>query len=643
MRLLGAEIRGFRRFLRADIDFDADPVSIIGRNEAGKSSLLDALTRLNDPDAIERHDQTRGHSFDPDDRILRVWFALDVDDKALLSGIPEAAGASRYIITKAANGTIRGRFDPNVARDLRPRQRASQLHARVGNTKWYGDSEFTDSDEYSDVGTLLGSDRESLTPDEIATIRSLAEQLPTEPGQSLPAVLRARLEELAQGESHSTPANTAAGILLPRRPQFVLFSQEHRDLQTVYDLTLAAPAPPPALANIAALAGLSLDECLAAHLEENYGRVAKLQRDANDRLQQFFSTAWRQSAMHVQLRIDKNELRVLVDNLQGDLTSIGERSAGLQTFVALVAFLASKEHQHPPVILVDEAETHLHYDAQADLIRVLSEQDAVAKVIYTTHSAGCLPLDLGLGVRAIVAEAGDLSRIENSVWELGPGLSPMLLAMGASVLAFSRARRAVVGEGASEAQLLPSLLREAVPPAEVDYQVAPGVANASEEAIADLELEAVSIAYVLDGDKGGRDHAKRLRATGIPEARILFLGGSSTSGVTLEDLVARDAYHRAVNDVFATWRPGTIFPLSAVPVKGRAAALAKWTRQRGFRAPDKKRVAARLLSQRGNPHEFDTPARWLTTEASRRILRRLHANVLTVLATKGREEQDSPR
>jgi hypothetical protein len=108
-------------------------------------------------------------------------------------------------------------------------------------------------------------------------------------------------------------------------------------------------------------------------------------------------------------------------------------------------------------------DTHLHYGAQADLVQVLEEQDEAAKVIYTTHSAGCLPRDLGTRIRATVPtyreEDGetvqtDDSEVINKFWTKGRGLSPILIAMGASALAFAATRRAIAERGSG-----PNLLR----------------------------------------------------------------------------------------------------------------------------------------------------------------------------------------
>lgn len=59
MDLLGLDLAGFRRFETASIDLLDHLVAIVGPNEAGKTSILDALTRLNDEAALPPSDLTR--------------------------------------------------------------------------------------------------------------------------------------------------------------------------------------------------------------------------------------------------------------------------------------------------------------------------------------------------------------------------------------------------------------------------------------------------------------------------------------------------------------------------------------------------------------------------------------------------------
>ena len=112
-----------------------------------------------------------------------------------------------------------------------------------------------------------------------------------------------------------------------------------------------------------------------------------------------------------------------------------------------------------PVLLIDEADAHLHLNAQADLVSLLMKQNKAAQVLYTTHSPGCLPSDLGTGIRLVERE-DSTSSIESHFWtNKAPGFGSLLYAMGANAAAFSTCRRAVLAEGPSDMIMLPTLLR----------------------------------------------------------------------------------------------------------------------------------------------------------------------------------------
>ena len=52
----------------------------------------------------------------------------------------------------------------------------------------------------------------------------------------------------------------------------------------------------------------------------------------------------------------------------GSFSLMTERSDGLRSFVALRAFLGQHNTDQPPVLMVAEAEIHIHYDAQANFV-----------------------------------------------------------------------------------------------------------------------------------------------------------------------------------------------------------------------------------------------------------------------------------
>ena len=232
-------------------------------------------------------------------------------------------------------------------------------------------------------------------------------------------------------------------------------------------------------------------------------------------------------------------------------TTIAERSDGLRQFVALVAFTAVRPSEHVPILLLDEIETHLHYDAQANLVQMLARQEIVAKIIYTTHSMGCLPEDLGTGVRFIQSKEPEsfTSRIESAFWTSNDsGFSPLLFGMGASTLAFIPLRNAVIVEGPSDMVLWPTLLRETTNRTHLDFQVAPGLSKENRPGIIVLDRQAPHTAYLLDSDDGGRELHRELTSAGISEDKIFHIPDDGQQGVAIEDLIDAEIYMQAVNE-----------------------------------------------------------------------------------------------
>jgi hypothetical protein len=152
---------------------------------------------------------------------------------------------------------------------------------------------------------------------------------------------------------------------------------------------------------------------------------------------------------------------------------------------------------------------------------VLTRELRVHKVIYTTLSPGCLPQDIGTGIRVVVRDprATAVSTLENNFWtQSDPGFSRLLFAMGAEAAAFSAFRRAVLAEGASEMILLPTLLRNETGGTELDFQVAFGLSNMSApKAIGWVSLITT---FLVDGDEVGDIKKGKLLESGVHPAHL---------------------------------------------------------------------------------------------------------------------------
>jgi len=349
------------------------------------------------------------------------------------------------------------------------------------------------------------------------------------------------------------PADAMRELLLARVPKFILFGDEDRDLAEQYDLSdpKLRSRPPAPLRNLLKVAGTNAREVwnAAASAGDDSATMRTLERRMNETLRTRLQPMWTQSDLTIELALNQDGiLEVNIQELDSPdftVTPIAERSDGLRAFLGLVCFLIAADLPIPPVLMIDEAERNLHYDAQADLVRVLTHELKVHKVIYTTHSPGCLPLDLGTGIRVVARLPHDpgSSALENNFWTSDkPGFSHLLFAMGAEAAAFSAFRRAVLAEGVSEMILLPTLLRNATNDIELDFQVAFGLSSVS--APRAISSVALITAFLVDGDESGNRKRRELLKAGVPKTHIFQLPKRKA----IEDLVDRSVYLRVVNE-----------------------------------------------------------------------------------------------
>ncbi|MFT8180860.1 AAA family ATPase [Mycobacteroides chelonae] len=629
MRLVSFTVRNYRRFVEpTSVKVHGDLVALIGPNEAGKSSVLRALSLLNSDEPFRRSDEHRRSGISPQ---LDWGFQLDNDDKRALAEIPEAAALERVVLTKGQDGLRQWSFHPGKpVRDREPRRQLHELielflgSPAVDEAPRNEDNDFRDS-LHAVLGVLqldvddLGADAVNLlamTGTQIETLDmgfraeeheadgDLADDLAHARSDIL--LLRDQLaralNEQAHRESGQPPAATVQKILQERLPKMIAYTQEDRDLRGSYDLEEVAESPPPALGHLRFLAGLDLLE-LRNEIREGLRADVATRRDrANRTLQDAFNKSWNQQKVALQIDVDGSTLfvhAVALDALEAGASDLSERSDGMRWFASLLAFVHGWGGK--PILLVDEIETHLHYDAQADLVNVLARQEFTEKVIYTTHSFGCLPPDIGSGIRLVEPVDETTSRLANGFWRNGVGFSPLLTSMGAAAVSFTPSRHAVIVEGPSDAILLPTLLRQACgSESGLGFQIAPGVAEVATARASGLTAEAGLVVFLVDGDEGGVANRQKLIDGGIDADHIVVLvDGTAEDDAALEteDLVDVATYLTAVNDELACWNVSPL-ALTAADLGStlRTKTLLAWCAANGLRAPDKVAVAERVIA-----------------------------------------------
>lgn len=604
VKLRELRVNGYKRFgMASTLDTRGRVIAIVGPNEAGKTSLLRAVCHLTTHDPFAEHELTDRKRRNNSAPVVSALFSLDDGDRRVLAGLVPKKSDVTYEWLVYADGDVRYRLRPEFPRDRALRRRCAREVRKALSKAWLAELDDvrleTSEDEpesklASRAEALAGElDREddelgAAVTDELGALATaIEEDLPDRGRKSLIRLVEI-LRQTSAFERDDPPARQIARVLRDRIPEFLLFTDDDRDLKTEYAWD-DHPTAPPALAHLFALAGLEYGQFREASLADDRVTRDTMLETANRNLDLAFAH-WNQADVHVALSPDRASLQIMVRDRGADTrTRLDDRSSGLRSFVALIAFVATHAHHVRPVLLIDEAETHLHYSAQADLVRVFERQQAAETVIYTTHSIGCLPEDLGSSVRAVTPVQGQLRRsvIRNSIWaDAGSaGLTPMMLAMGATALAFTPSRRAVIGEGRSEAILVPTLIRDARPTADRDaplgYQIVPGISEVDPEAAPDLELEAGAVAYLIDGDSGGRGHRRKVPERAKREGRVVTLGDTDHDGLSIEDLIDADVLVEAFHRLVRRRKPHTDAQLKTeqLPGAGRASVLSRAYRE----------------------------------------------------------------
>ena len=425
MRLKSVRVTEFRSTVDSGKFETGDITCLVGKNEAGKTAVLEALYRLNpvidgDGDFDVTHDYPRAavtdyeHLVETDERepatVVTAVFELSDEDVAEA----EAQFGAGFLAHRLAqlergyeNKTV---FEIKLDESVAVRHLVSQ--ADLPDDVRRKTEQATTLEEVLGTLTAAADDQESAHRNALESANQLED-----PGEKAKALDEAnRLHESASAKQIRTQISNYLEegfedyiwntYLNSRVPKFLYFDeyyqmegqvniQELKQRQANESLT-ESDRP---MLGLIELARLNVDQLLSARNTQDL--VSKLEGASNHLSEQILKF-WSQNK-HIQIRFDlRPGLSEDPEGMRGGMNlwgsvydtkhrvtiPLGTRSRGFVWFFSFLAWFSQQRKRNVPLILLlDEPGLFLHASAQNDLLRYIEQElKPHHQVIYTTHS-----------------------------------------------------------------------------------------------------------------------------------------------------------------------------------------------------------------------------------------------------------------
>lgn len=382
MKLTNVSIRRYRSIEEMEpFEVEPDVTCLVGKNESGKTAVLQALNKSNSLDGTKFDE---GLDFPTARTSERRRAEGKIDVTTLTYALDEAD--TQAVSDVLGEGSI---TSPTL----------------VVTTKYDGSSKWTVSLDEAAVVRHLTSDLDlPAAPQEAAqgseTVEALLEVLEglEDPNTAAESIV-ARVRKWRGSRTYLKTID----LLVPRRPRFVYFGEydsmpgevnvkeliAHRDAE---ELTRGERA----FLSLLHLASVEPEDFIEPESEEHL--IRDVENASNGITEEVF-TYWSQNTnLRVQLRIGQQKkgtyagptIQIRVLNQKHNVTvPFDERSRGFVWFFSFLAYFSEIEQESslPIILLLDEPGMSLHAKAQADLLRFIDERLAPEhQVLFTTHS-----------------------------------------------------------------------------------------------------------------------------------------------------------------------------------------------------------------------------------------------------------------
>jgi len=575
MKLTSFRVRRYKNVLDStEVSVESGVTTLVGMNESGKSTLLDALYRLNPvygDTFVERDDYPRWR-WKRDGRKedlslvtpIEATFTLDDDDVAALQNALGKGVVTDKTVTvgRRYNGGYWLRVPVDEVRFMK--------NVLAGHPA---------ADALLESHQTVASLKEALAPaPKTAEAVDQAEEAdPAPDGNDVAdADSLARITSLV-GDEEDLGA-IARKTVRSRLPKFFRFASyqnlegrvEVSTLRTTEDEQPGASSKQTARA-LLRLADTDIDSVTDAEFESRTAELEAVSSDLSREMAEYWST---NPELRIKVEIEPEtvqqpngqttvvrHLNFRVEDRKHDFTNnFSLRSSGYQWFFSFLAAFSEFEDRDDVVILLDEPALTLHAKAQRDFLRFINKRLApVGQVLYTTHSP--FMVEQIERVRVVEDRGDEVGSVTSSdALEVGEDSAfPLQAALGydLSQNLFIGERNLLV-EGPSDLAYLDVISRylrdQGREGLDERWRILPAGGASNVPAFVALLGQKVSVTVLLDsGTEGAGKVEAAMKANKIAAKRVVFVGAVlEQKHSDIEDLFTVGDYLVLYNEAFGT-------------------------------------------------------------------------------------------
>lgn len=618
-----------------------DIAVIVGKNEAGKTSLLKALWKFNpfkdEPYNLDR-EWPRGRRKDrsPDRPVCSVRFEFTDEERKKIHAIDETcahvtgAEVTRYykgnftysfLPSQVSTEEWIGRVEDEVA-GASPQGTSAHFLTELKNamkrSKGTGQSTKDSSEKLKQIKTAIGSfvsSQEEEKSRDLEAVKVVGQALDTaisklegpKPIKTAIDLAHDWLPKFIYMDDHKIFAGSAfLGQVKERKDQGRL-TEEDKTIILIMEMS-----------------GLNLDQEVEKSRQNDKEQRMLDMNDASQTLTNDISTRWRQKKYEVMFQVDGNHFMTFVKDDGGKaLVPLDERSKGFQWFFSFdMTFMYETNGRFEnAVILLDEPGLHLHAEAQRDLLERFQAYSKNNQLIYTTHlpfMIDCRRLDNIW----VCEDRGAEGAVVHQNWQSADKDARFTLQ---AALGISWSQSLFVGqfnlivEGVTDFWFLTtmsSMLKDGGKVGIDDGLIITPAGGATKVAYVGTLLngQQLNVAVLLDSDTEGQAaHQQLVRQWIMSEKHVLMLGSilKRSGSCVLEDLFSEAYYISQVTDAYKTELAGRTLNLGQekLPIVERVEiALSKL----GIEPFNKGRVAKRIMTDLAKKKLSDIPEDMVT-------------------------------